>query len=62
MKKKPRYFLKNLENREFHILHPSNDGHVTDPHADRVSEMVLTVAQKNFDDICYKSCLLLFAL
>ena len=43
---------QNLENRRYLVYHPSNNGHVTDPIADKVSKIVLKVVQEDFDNTC----------
>ena len=35
--------LKNLESHRFLVYHPSNEGHVTGPRADKASKIVLKV-------------------
>ena len=47
-------YSKNLENHGFVVYHPSNNGHVTDPIADKVSKIVLKV-QENFGNTYKKS-------
>ena len=41
-------YSKNLENHRFLVYHPSNDGHVAGPRADKVSKTVLEVVHENF--------------
>ena len=41
-------FSKNLKNHGFRAYHPSNNGHVTGPGADKVSKIDLKVVQKDF--------------
>ena len=46
---------KKLEIHGFLVYHPSNNGHVTEPRADKVSKIVLEVVQDDFANICKKS-------
>ena len=48
-------YSKKLENHGFLVYHPSKNGQMTDPRADKVSKIVLKVVQEDFGNTCKKS-------